>query len=201
MLDGSYEIDGVDAHAVPGERAGLTPWVFGSSKGQSAQVAGARGLPLRGRHPAVVRLGGDVVVAQQPGQLHGVAAGGDVDDARPAPLLVADELLDDADGQASRSFALDAAIEAEDQVVADEVARVGGQRPPLGPIPSGARRSRSCTWAVAVAVRAWTGSRVPSGPSGSSRAMSRKSGRKSWPQVAMQWASSTTSCTSGSCGR
>ncbi len=46
MLDGSYEIDGVDAHATPGELAGLTPWVFGSSKGQSAQVAGARGLPF-----------------------------------------------------------------------------------------------------------------------------------------------------------
>ncbi|MGX9789378.1 LLM class flavin-dependent oxidoreductase [Mycobacterium sp. MMS18-G62] len=46
MLDGSYQIDGVDAHAVPGERSGLTPWVFGSSKGQSAKVAGARGLPF-----------------------------------------------------------------------------------------------------------------------------------------------------------
>ena len=47
MLDGSYrDRRTVDAHAVPGERAGLTPWVFGSSKGQSAQVAGARGLPF-----------------------------------------------------------------------------------------------------------------------------------------------------------
>jgi len=46
MLDGSFEIDGVDAHAVPGDRVGLTPWVFGSSKGQSAQVAGGRGLPF-----------------------------------------------------------------------------------------------------------------------------------------------------------
>ncbi|HYZ69062.1 MAG TPA: LLM class flavin-dependent oxidoreductase [Mycobacterium sp.] len=46
LLDGSYEIDGVDAHAVPGEGSGLTPWVFGSSKGQSAQVAGAHGLPF-----------------------------------------------------------------------------------------------------------------------------------------------------------
>jgi luciferase family oxidoreductase group 1 len=46
MLDGSYHIDGVDAHAVPGEGSGLIPWVFGSSKGQSAQVAGARGLPF-----------------------------------------------------------------------------------------------------------------------------------------------------------
>jgi alkanesulfonate monooxygenase SsuD/methylene tetrahydromethanopterin reductase-like flavin-dependent oxidoreductase (luciferase family) len=46
MLDGTYEVDGVDAHATPGEHRGLTPWVFGSSKGQSAQVAGARGLPF-----------------------------------------------------------------------------------------------------------------------------------------------------------
>jgi alkanesulfonate monooxygenase SsuD/methylene tetrahydromethanopterin reductase-like flavin-dependent oxidoreductase (luciferase family) len=46
MLDGSYEIDGVDAHATPGERSALTPWIFGSSKGQSARVAGERGLPF-----------------------------------------------------------------------------------------------------------------------------------------------------------
>ena len=46
MLDGSYQIDGVEAHAVPGEGAGLIPWVFGSSKGQSAQVAGSHGLPF-----------------------------------------------------------------------------------------------------------------------------------------------------------
>ncbi len=46
MLDGRYQIDGTDAHPVPGEGAQLTPWVFGSSKGQSAQVAGANGLPF-----------------------------------------------------------------------------------------------------------------------------------------------------------
>lgn len=46
MLAGSYHIDGVDAHVLPGEGCELTPWVFGSSKGQSAQVAGARGLPF-----------------------------------------------------------------------------------------------------------------------------------------------------------
>jgi alkanesulfonate monooxygenase SsuD/methylene tetrahydromethanopterin reductase-like flavin-dependent oxidoreductase (luciferase family) len=46
LLHGSYQIDGVDAHATPGEKAALTPWVFGSSKGQSAQVAGAHGLPF-----------------------------------------------------------------------------------------------------------------------------------------------------------
>ncbi|BBX34309.1 F420-dependent methylene-tetrahydromethanopterin reductase [Mycolicibacterium mageritense DSM 44476 = CIP 104973] len=32
--------------AVPGAGAALTPWVFGSSKGQSARVAAARGLPF-----------------------------------------------------------------------------------------------------------------------------------------------------------
>jgi alkanesulfonate monooxygenase SsuD/methylene tetrahydromethanopterin reductase-like flavin-dependent oxidoreductase (luciferase family) len=46
MLDGRYRVGDLPVHAVPGERAGLTPWVFGSSKGQSARVAGARGLPF-----------------------------------------------------------------------------------------------------------------------------------------------------------
>ena len=46
MLAGTYAPDGVESHVVPGERAPLSPWVFGSSKGQSAQVAGARGLPF-----------------------------------------------------------------------------------------------------------------------------------------------------------
>jgi alkanesulfonate monooxygenase SsuD/methylene tetrahydromethanopterin reductase-like flavin-dependent oxidoreductase (luciferase family) len=46
MLQGRYRVAEYDVHAVPGERIGLTPWVFGSSKGQSAQVAGARGLPF-----------------------------------------------------------------------------------------------------------------------------------------------------------
>ncbi|BBX98480.1 LLM class flavin-dependent oxidoreductase [Mycobacterium lacus] len=46
MLAGTYRVDGVDLHAVPGEGAALTPWIFGSSKGPSAQVAGAMGLPF-----------------------------------------------------------------------------------------------------------------------------------------------------------
>ncbi len=46
MLDGSYQAEGFDVHAVPGERSGLTPWIFGSTKGQSAEQAGARGLPF-----------------------------------------------------------------------------------------------------------------------------------------------------------
>jgi luciferase family oxidoreductase group 1 len=46
MLDGTYEVDGFDVHAVPGERSGLTPWIFGSTRGQSARLAGAHGLPF-----------------------------------------------------------------------------------------------------------------------------------------------------------
>jgi alkanesulfonate monooxygenase SsuD/methylene tetrahydromethanopterin reductase-like flavin-dependent oxidoreductase (luciferase family) len=46
MLAGTYEVDGFDVHAVPGEGAALTPWIFGSSKGRSAQTAGALGLPF-----------------------------------------------------------------------------------------------------------------------------------------------------------
>jgi alkanesulfonate monooxygenase SsuD/methylene tetrahydromethanopterin reductase-like flavin-dependent oxidoreductase (luciferase family) len=46
MLAGTYAPGGVESHVVPGDRATLSPWVFGSSKGQSAQVAGANGLPF-----------------------------------------------------------------------------------------------------------------------------------------------------------
>jgi alkanesulfonate monooxygenase SsuD/methylene tetrahydromethanopterin reductase-like flavin-dependent oxidoreductase (luciferase family) len=50
MLAGSYQVEGFDVHAVPGEGAPLTPWIFGSSKGRSAQVAGALGLPFVGSY-------------------------------------------------------------------------------------------------------------------------------------------------------
>ena len=46
MLGGTYRADGVESHVTPGERTTLWPWVFGSSKGQSARVAGANGLPF-----------------------------------------------------------------------------------------------------------------------------------------------------------
>jgi len=46
MLDGTYQVEGFDVHAVPGERSGLAPWIFGSTRGQSARMAGARGLPF-----------------------------------------------------------------------------------------------------------------------------------------------------------
>jgi alkanesulfonate monooxygenase SsuD/methylene tetrahydromethanopterin reductase-like flavin-dependent oxidoreductase (luciferase family) len=46
MVDGTYRVDGHELRAVPGEHGQLTPWIFGSTRGQSAQVAGARGLPF-----------------------------------------------------------------------------------------------------------------------------------------------------------
>jgi alkanesulfonate monooxygenase SsuD/methylene tetrahydromethanopterin reductase-like flavin-dependent oxidoreductase (luciferase family) len=46
MLNGSFRAGGFDVHVVPGERTGLTPWIFGSSKGKSAVLAGTLGLPF-----------------------------------------------------------------------------------------------------------------------------------------------------------
>jgi alkanesulfonate monooxygenase SsuD/methylene tetrahydromethanopterin reductase-like flavin-dependent oxidoreductase (luciferase family) len=45
LLGGSYRTpDGVEAHVIPGENAGLQVWILGSSGGESAQTAGERGL-------------------------------------------------------------------------------------------------------------------------------------------------------------
>ncbi|WP_131739136.1 MsnO8 family LLM class oxidoreductase [Actinomadura roseirufa] len=47
LLNGSYRSSqGHEAHATPGEHADLQLWILGSSGGQSAQVAGERGLPF-----------------------------------------------------------------------------------------------------------------------------------------------------------
>ncbi|MGW2663139.1 LLM class flavin-dependent oxidoreductase [Nocardia tengchongensis] len=47
LLDGSYVTpEGVELHAVPGEGAAVQPWLFGSSGGESAQLAGRSGLPF-----------------------------------------------------------------------------------------------------------------------------------------------------------
>lgn len=50
MLKGNYQVGGFDVHAVPGESANLTPWIFGSTKGPSAQLAGELGLPFVGSY-------------------------------------------------------------------------------------------------------------------------------------------------------
>ncbi|MBL1073486.1 LLM class flavin-dependent oxidoreductase [Nocardia sp. 2] len=47
LLDGTYTAgDGVELHAVPGEGADVQLWLFGSSGGESAQLAGELGLPF-----------------------------------------------------------------------------------------------------------------------------------------------------------
>ncbi|OWY79555.1 LLM class flavin-dependent oxidoreductase [Rhodococcus sp. BUPNP1] len=47
FLDGTYTApDGTDLHASPGEGADLELWVFGSSAGPSAELAGRLGLPF-----------------------------------------------------------------------------------------------------------------------------------------------------------
>ncbi|MCV7421068.1 LLM class flavin-dependent oxidoreductase [Mycobacterium yunnanensis] len=46
MIEGTYRVGDVEVRAVPGEGAALRPWVFGSSRGQSAQVAAKFGLPF-----------------------------------------------------------------------------------------------------------------------------------------------------------
>lgn len=47
FVDGDYiGEDGTAFHAIPGEAAGLEIWILGSSGGESAQLAGTRGLPF-----------------------------------------------------------------------------------------------------------------------------------------------------------
>ncbi|MDL9936977.1 LLM class flavin-dependent oxidoreductase [Gordonia sp. ABSL1-1] len=46
LLAGDYTVDDVALRAVPGEGAQVELWIFGSSAGESAQVAGRRGLPF-----------------------------------------------------------------------------------------------------------------------------------------------------------
>ncbi|WP_425825468.1 LLM class flavin-dependent oxidoreductase [Streptomyces fractus] len=58
LFAGAYvSADGVEAHVVPGEGADVEVWILGSSGGESAEVAGARGLPFAANYhvsPATV---------------------------------------------------------------------------------------------------------------------------------------------------
>ncbi len=46
LLAGALSVDDIAVPLVPGAGSDLVPWVFGSSRGQSAKVAGALGLPF-----------------------------------------------------------------------------------------------------------------------------------------------------------
>ncbi|MFF7981570.1 LLM class flavin-dependent oxidoreductase [Streptomyces sp. NPDC007901] len=58
LLAGTYRTeDGAEAHVVPGEGADIEVWILGSSGGESAEAAGARGLPFAANYhvsPATV---------------------------------------------------------------------------------------------------------------------------------------------------
>jgi alkanesulfonate monooxygenase SsuD/methylene tetrahydromethanopterin reductase-like flavin-dependent oxidoreductase (luciferase family) len=58
LLAGTYvSPEGEEAHVVPGEHAGVQVWILGSSAGESAEVAGRRGLRFAGNYhvsPATV---------------------------------------------------------------------------------------------------------------------------------------------------
>ncbi|GIF63349.1 putative monooxygenase (luciferase-like) [Asanoa ishikariensis] len=57
LIDGSYARDGIEVHVTPGEGAKVELWILGSSAGQSATVAGERGLPFAANYhvsPATV---------------------------------------------------------------------------------------------------------------------------------------------------
>ncbi|MDQ7908277.1 LLM class flavin-dependent oxidoreductase [Phytohabitans sp. ZYX-F-186] len=57
LIAGTYALDDVELHAVPGEGADVQVWILGSSAGQSARVAGERGLPFAANYhvsPATV---------------------------------------------------------------------------------------------------------------------------------------------------
>ncbi|MFC0531529.1 LLM class flavin-dependent oxidoreductase [Phytohabitans kaempferiae] len=86
LLAGTYALDDVDLHAVPGEGADVQVWILGSSAGQSAQVAGARGLPFAANYhvsPASVL---DAVAAYRDAFRPGVLA-------RPYVLVSADVVV------------------------------------------------------------------------------------------------------------
>ncbi|MEU5278261.1 LLM class flavin-dependent oxidoreductase [Streptomyces asoensis] len=101
LLAGTYRSpEGVEAHVVPGEGADVDVWILGSSGGQSAEVAGARGLRFAANYhvsPATVleavdgyrarfkpstsldapyvSVSADVVVAEDDDRAHALAAG------------------------------------------------------------------------------------------------------------------------------
>lgn len=59
LFGGTYRgDDGTEVHAIPGDGADVDVWILGSSAGESAEVAGARGLPFGANHhvsPGTVR--------------------------------------------------------------------------------------------------------------------------------------------------
>jgi alkanesulfonate monooxygenase SsuD/methylene tetrahydromethanopterin reductase-like flavin-dependent oxidoreductase (luciferase family) len=97
LLRGDYrDAAGLDAHAVPGEGADLQVWLLGSSGGESAQLAGALGLPFAANYhvsPATVL---EAVAAYRAAFRPSAAL------ARPYLLVSADVLAAPTDDEAHR---------------------------------------------------------------------------------------------------
>ena len=95
LIAGTYRsADGEEAHVVPGEGAALQVWVLGSSGGESAEVAGQRGL----RFAANYHVSPATVLEAVEGYRAAFLASGELD--RPYVSVSADVVVADTEGQA-----------------------------------------------------------------------------------------------------
>lgn len=95
LLDGTYRTpEGVEVHAVPGERARVQLWLFGSSGGESAELAGRLGLPFAVAYHTVPSTALDAVDAYR------AAFRPSVDLAEPYVVVSADVLVAEDDATA-----------------------------------------------------------------------------------------------------
>jgi alkanesulfonate monooxygenase SsuD/methylene tetrahydromethanopterin reductase-like flavin-dependent oxidoreductase (luciferase family) len=95
LIAGTYRsADGEEAHVVPGEGAALQIWVLGSSGGESAEVAGQRGL----RFAANYHVSPATVLEAVDGYRAAFKASGELD--RPYVSVSADVVVADTEAQA-----------------------------------------------------------------------------------------------------
>ncbi|WP_433308886.1 LLM class flavin-dependent oxidoreductase [Micromonospora sp. CA-269861] len=97
LLRGDYtDADGLDAHAVPGEGTDLQVWLLGSSGGESAQLAGALGLPFAANYHVSPSSVLDAVAAYRAAFRPSTAL------AEPYVVVSADVVVGDTDDSARR---------------------------------------------------------------------------------------------------
>jgi luciferase family oxidoreductase group 1 len=95
LLAGTYRsADGEEAHVVPGEGAALQIWILGSSGGESAEVAGGRGL----RFAANYHVSPATVIEAVDGYRAAFRASDELD--RPYVSVSADVVVADTEAQA-----------------------------------------------------------------------------------------------------
>ena len=95
LIAGTYRsADGEEAHVVPGEGAALQIWILGSSGGESAEVAGQRGL----RFAANYHVSPATVLEAVDGYRAAFKPSGELD--RPYVSVSADVVVADTEAQA-----------------------------------------------------------------------------------------------------